>query len=95
MVDSANIRQQVSGKVVRPVSAATMAGYHNLNGLERGVVVSTQENGHSISEIVIQFGFSCTIISRVCMNIRYPVKHQISDRGATGKRPWKNWTVNN
>lgn len=53
MVDSANIRQQVSGKVVRSVSTATMAGYHNLNGLECGVVVGAQKNGHSISEIAI------------------------------------------
>ncbi|GBM89980.1 hypothetical protein AVEN_41356-1 [Araneus ventricosus] len=69
-VGNAYIRQQVSGTVVRSVTAATMAGYQNLSEIERGVIVGAREMGHSISEVEVKFGFSRTTISRVYREYR-------------------------
>lgn len=41
---------------------------------------------HNISEIAMHFGVSGATISRVSMDIMYPLKHQTSDSGAVGKR---------
>ena len=57
------ITQQVSGIIVRSVTAATMAGYRDLSEFERGVIVGAREMGHSISEVAMKFGFSRTTIS--------------------------------
>ncbi|GBN04542.1 hypothetical protein AVEN_205688-1 [Araneus ventricosus] len=66
----AYIRQQVSGTVVRSVTAATMAGYQDLSEFERGVIVGAREMGHSISEVAMKFGFSRTTISLVYCEYR-------------------------
>ncbi|GFW93465.1 uncharacterized protein TNCV_46681 [Trichonephila clavipes] len=93
VVGKAYIKQRVSGTVIRLVTAATVAGYRDLSEFERGVIADSREMGHSISEVAMKFGFSCTIISRVyCENIGNPVKHQIFDIAATGKRTCKNGT---
>ncbi|GBL98391.1 hypothetical protein AVEN_187729-1 [Araneus ventricosus] len=85
-VGNGYIRQQMSEKCIRWVSAAALAGYQDLGDFERGVIVCSREMGRSISEVEMKFGFVRTTISRVCVNIGYPVKHQISDIGAAGKR---------
>ncbi|GBO06237.1 hypothetical protein AVEN_27666-1 [Araneus ventricosus] len=85
-VGNAYIRQQVSGTVVRSVTAATMAGYQDLSEFERGVIVGAREMGHSISEVAMEFGFSRTTISRVYR------ENQIYDIAAAGKRSCKNGT---
>ncbi|GBN00652.1 hypothetical protein AVEN_187368-1 [Araneus ventricosus] len=69
-VGNAYIRQQVSGIVVRSVTAATMAVYQDLSEFERGVIVGAREVGHSISEVAMKFGFSRTTISRVYRQYR-------------------------
>lgn len=61
-----------------------MAVYHDFNNFEYGVIVGARGMGHSISEVMMQFGFTqsfheCTV------NIRYPIKHQMSDSDATRK----------
>ncbi|GBO42193.1 hypothetical protein AVEN_186866-1 [Araneus ventricosus] len=58
-VGKAYIRQQVSGTVVRSVTAATMAGYQDLSEFERGVIVGARE-----------MGFSRTTTSRVYREYR-------------------------
>ncbi|GFU53339.1 mediator of RNA polymerase II transcription subunit 13 [Trichonephila clavipes] len=47
------------------VTAATMAGYQDLSEFKHGVIVDTREMGHSISKVVMKFGFSPTAISQV------------------------------
>ncbi|GFX29982.1 uncharacterized protein TNCV_2616941 [Trichonephila clavipes] len=42
-----------------------MAGYQDLSDFEHGVIVDAREMGHSIAEVVMEFGFSRTTISRV------------------------------
>ncbi|GFY04759.1 HTH_Tnp_Tc3_2 domain-containing protein [Trichonephila clavipes] len=42
-----------------------MAGYQDVSEFERVVTASAREMGHSISEVVMKFGFSLTTISRV------------------------------
>lgn len=39
MIGKPNIRQQVSGEVVKLIPAPTMAGYHDLSDFERGIIV--------------------------------------------------------
>ncbi|GBN08247.1 hypothetical protein AVEN_216946-1, partial [Araneus ventricosus] len=70
VVGNTYIRQQVSGTVVRSVTAATMAGYQDLSEFEHGVIVGVREMGHSISEVAMKFGFSRTTISRVYREYR-------------------------
>ncbi|GBM12308.1 hypothetical protein AVEN_155306-1 [Araneus ventricosus] len=67
---NAYMRQQVSGTVVRLVTAATMAGYQDLSEFERGVIVGAREIGHSIPGVAMKFGFSPTAISRVYSEYR-------------------------
>ncbi|GBO31765.1 hypothetical protein AVEN_175800-1, partial [Araneus ventricosus] len=69
-VGNAYIRQQVSGTIVRSVTAATMEGYQDLSEFERDVIVGAREMGHSISEVAMKFGFSRTTISRVYREYR-------------------------
>ncbi|GBM17391.1 hypothetical protein AVEN_119435-1 [Araneus ventricosus] len=69
-VGNAYIRQQVSGTVVRSVTAATMAGYQDLSEFERGVKVGAREMRHSISEVAMEFVFSRTAISRMYREYR-------------------------
>ncbi|GBM36930.1 hypothetical protein AVEN_5838-1 [Araneus ventricosus] len=69
-IGNAYIRQQVSGTVVRSVTAATMAGYQDLSKFTRGVIVGAREMGHSISEVAMKFGFSRTTISRMYREYR-------------------------
>ncbi|GBN89777.1 hypothetical protein AVEN_204541-1 [Araneus ventricosus] len=64
------IRQQMSDKCIRWVSAAAMVGYQDLSDFERGVITGSREMGHSISEVAMKFGFSRTTISRVCREYR-------------------------
>ncbi|GFS81771.1 uncharacterized protein TNCV_2707091 [Trichonephila clavipes] len=42
-----------------------MAGYQDLSELKRGVIAGARGIGHSISEEVMEFGFSLKAISRV------------------------------
>ena len=65
MVGNAYIRPQVSGVDVRSVTAAAMAGYHNLSDFERGVIVGTREMRHSIYKVAVVWGFSLVNISQV------------------------------
>ena len=59
-----------------------MAGYHDLNDFERGVIVSAQEMGYSISEVAMKFWFSRTTISRVYSEYReYGKKTNYQHRG--------------
>ncbi|GBN57863.1 hypothetical protein AVEN_86396-1 [Araneus ventricosus] len=55
----------MSDKCIRLVPAAAMAGYQDLSDFECGVIISEREMGHSIAEVAMKFGFSCTTISRV------------------------------
>ncbi|GFW38805.1 hypothetical protein TNCV_3881721 [Trichonephila clavipes] len=49
--------------------------------------VGVRDMGHSISEIAMKFGFSRTTTSRVNREyIGNPVKYQVSDIAAAGKR---------
>ncbi|GBL95872.1 hypothetical protein AVEN_227119-1 [Araneus ventricosus] len=73
-VGNAYIRQQVSGTVVRSATAATIAGYQDLNEFELGVIVGAREMGHSTSEVAMKFGFSRTTISRVYLEYRESCK---------------------
>ncbi|GBM39304.1 hypothetical protein AVEN_171383-1 [Araneus ventricosus] len=75
----------MSDKCIRSVTSAAMAGYQDLSGFERGVIIGAREMGHSISEVEMKFGFSRTTISQVYREYGYPVKHQISAIGAAGK----------
>jgi hypothetical protein len=59
------IRLQVSGASIRSITAATMAGYHDLSEFEHGFIIGTREMRHSISEIAMHLGFFHTTISRV------------------------------
>ncbi|GBM36192.1 hypothetical protein AVEN_97563-1 [Araneus ventricosus] len=43
-----------------------MAGYQDLSNFERGFIVIAREKELSISEVAMKFGFSSTIILRVC-----------------------------
>ncbi|GBO05995.1 hypothetical protein AVEN_34310-1 [Araneus ventricosus] len=56
-VGNAYIRQQVSGTVVRSVTASTMGGYQDLSEFKRGVIVDAREMGHSISEVAMKLIF--------------------------------------
>ncbi|GBN22981.1 hypothetical protein AVEN_87695-1 [Araneus ventricosus] len=47
-----------------------MAGYQDLGGFERGVIVGARHMGHSISEVAMKFGFSRTTISRAYREYR-------------------------
>ncbi|GBM16907.1 hypothetical protein AVEN_267304-1 [Araneus ventricosus] len=69
-VGNAYIRQQVYGTVAGSVTAATMAGYQDLNEFERGVIDGAREIGHSISEVAMKFVFSRATISRVYREYR-------------------------
>ncbi|GBM91641.1 hypothetical protein AVEN_107749-1 [Araneus ventricosus] len=69
-VGNAYIRQQVSGTVVRSVTAATTTGYQDLSEFECGVIVGAREMGHSISEVAMKFGFSRATISRMYREYR-------------------------
>ncbi|GBL89691.1 hypothetical protein AVEN_104642-1 [Araneus ventricosus] len=55
----------MSDKCVRSVPAAAMARYQDLSDFERGVIIGARKMGHSISEVAMKFGFSCTTIPRV------------------------------
>ncbi|GBN73030.1 hypothetical protein AVEN_36796-1 [Araneus ventricosus] len=66
-----------------------MAGYQDLSNFERDVIVGAREMGHSISEVVMKFGYSRTTIHECTVNIGYPVKHQISVIGGTEKKTSK------
>ncbi|GBM12378.1 hypothetical protein AVEN_211563-1 [Araneus ventricosus] len=57
-VGNSYIRQQVSGIVVRSVTATTIASYQDLREFERGIIVGAREMGHSISKVAMKFGFS-------------------------------------
>ncbi|GBO43428.1 hypothetical protein AVEN_33620-1 [Araneus ventricosus] len=57
VVGNAYIRQ-LSGTVVRSVTASAMAGYQDLSEFELGVIVSAGEMEHSISEVAMKFGFT-------------------------------------
>ncbi|GFU51393.1 HTH_Tnp_Tc3_2 domain-containing protein [Trichonephila clavipes] len=63
-----------------------MAGYQDLSEFERGVIVGAREMGHGLSEVAMKFGFSRATIYECTVNIGNPVKHQIYDIAATGKR---------
>ncbi|GFU92667.1 uncharacterized protein TNCV_4795951 [Trichonephila clavipes] len=65
VVGKAYIRQEVSGTVVRQVTAVITTGYADLSEFELGVIDGAREKRHSISEVAMKFGFSCTTISRV------------------------------
>ncbi|GBM56611.1 hypothetical protein AVEN_142262-1 [Araneus ventricosus] len=69
-VGKACIRQQMSDKCIRSVSAAAMAGYKDLSDFERGVIIGAREMGYSISEAAMKFGFLRTTISRVYREYR-------------------------
>ena len=84
-VGNTYIRPQVSGADVRSITAAVKPGFHDLSEFEHAVIVSTQERGHSISEVC--WGFSHTTIYECTVNIGNPVKHQISNIVAAGKDP--------
>ncbi|GFX47185.1 HTH_Tnp_Tc3_2 domain-containing protein [Trichonephila clavipes] len=47
-----------------------MAGYQDLSEFELGVIGGAREMGHSISDVVMQFGFPRTTISRVYREYR-------------------------
>ena len=47
----------VTGAGIRSFTAATVTGYHDLSEFELGVIVSTREIGHSISEVAMGWGF--------------------------------------
>ncbi|GBL78984.1 hypothetical protein AVEN_48945-1 [Araneus ventricosus] len=64
------IRQQMSDKCIRSVSAAAMVGYQDLSDFERGVIIGAREMGYSISEVGMKFGCSRTTISRVYREYR-------------------------
>ncbi|GFW36616.1 HTH_Tnp_Tc3_2 domain-containing protein [Trichonephila clavipes] len=68
-----------------------MAGYQDLIQFERGVIVSAQEMEHSISKVAMKSGFSRTRQLHECtVNIGNPIKHQIYDIAAAGKRKCEN-----
>ncbi|GFX90587.1 hypothetical protein TNCV_3194051 [Trichonephila clavipes] len=62
---------------------------------ERGVIDGAREMERSISEIAMKFGFSRRPFHECTMNIGNPVKHQIYDITAAGKRSCKNGTNDN
>ena len=70
-VGNTYIRPQVSGADVRSITAAVKPGFHDLSEFEHAVIVSTQERGHSISEVC--WGFSHTTIYECTVNIGNPV----------------------
>ncbi|GBN00297.1 hypothetical protein AVEN_171890-1 [Araneus ventricosus] len=69
-VGNAYIRQQMSNKCIRTVSAAALACFQDLSDFERGVIVGARDMGHSIAEVAMKFGFSRTTISRVYREYR-------------------------
>ncbi|GBN04297.1 hypothetical protein AVEN_173690-1 [Araneus ventricosus] len=86
-VGNAYIKQQMSDKCIRSVSAAAIAGYQDLSDFERGVIVGAREMGHIISEETMKFGFSRRTISLVYREYRISGKTSNSDIGAAEKRP--------
>lgn len=71
-----------------------MADYQDLSEFKHGII-GTRDIENSISEVMMKFWFSRTIISRVYHEYRVSVKHQVSNIGKGGKRPWKNGIINN
>lgn len=55
----------MSGKVLTPVPAATMAGFQDLSDFERGVIIGAREKSFNISEVAMKFEFLRKTISRV------------------------------
>lgn len=53
-----------------------MVDYQDLSNSESGVTVVSGEIGHIISSIAMEFGFLCTTILQMYVNIRYSVKNQ-------------------
>lgn len=64
-----------------------MRGYQHLNDFELGVIVKVRQKEYSISKVAMKSGFLGTRISQVYREYPVPVKHQISDIRAAGKRP--------
>ncbi|GBN64352.1 hypothetical protein AVEN_99542-1 [Araneus ventricosus] len=64
------IRQQMSDKCIRWVSAAAMVGYQDLSDFQSGVIIGAQKMGHSNSEVAMKFRFSRTTILRVYREYR-------------------------
>ncbi|GBM38674.1 hypothetical protein AVEN_37467-1 [Araneus ventricosus] len=85
---NAYIKQQMSDKCIRSVSAAAMACFQDLSDFERGVIVDAREMGHSISEVEMKFGFSNTTITRVYREYRVSGKtSNFRHRCGRKKRP--------
>jgi hypothetical protein len=59
------MRPQVIVAGGRSVKAATVADFHDLSEFQRDVIISAREMGHSISEVVMCWGFFPTTILRV------------------------------
>ncbi|GBM50172.1 hypothetical protein AVEN_50066-1 [Araneus ventricosus] len=86
---NAYMRQQMSDKCIRSIPAAAMAGYQDLSDFERGVIIGAREMGHSISEVVMKFGFSRTTISRLYCEYRVSGKASNFHRRCGRKRTLK------
>ncbi|GBO02221.1 hypothetical protein AVEN_16174-1 [Araneus ventricosus] len=69
----------MSDKCIRSVPAAAMACFQDLSDFEHGVIASVREMGHSISEVAMKFGFSCTAISQVYREYRVSEMNIIED----------------
>ncbi|GBN68482.1 hypothetical protein AVEN_135315-1 [Araneus ventricosus] len=84
----------MSEKCIRSVPASTMACFQDLSDFERGVIVGAREMGHSMSEVVMKFGFSRTTISRVYCEYRVSDKtSNFRHRCGRKKDLEKNWTI--
>ncbi|GFX07533.1 uncharacterized protein TNCV_5092441 [Trichonephila clavipes] len=64
VIGKADIKQRVSGTVVRYFTAATMVGYQDLREFKSGVIVGARKMGHIMSYVAMKFGFSRMTISR-------------------------------
>lgn len=83
------MKQHMSGKTVKSVTAATMTSYNDLNETEHGISISAQEMGHGIRPLVMQFDHSRATILLVyceCVDIGYSVKRQFFKISAATER---------
>ncbi|GBM45004.1 hypothetical protein AVEN_225750-1 [Araneus ventricosus] len=83
----------MSGKCIRSVPAAAIAGYQDLSDFERGVIISAREMGHSISEAEKKYRFSRTTISRVYREYRVSGKTSIFRRRWARKKTLKELAI--
>lgn len=79
----ANIRQYLSGKPVRSVPAAIMTGYHDL--IDVALLSVHKRCDIETPKYRCKLDFPVKAFHECTVNIRYLVKHEISNRGAAGK----------